>query len=63
MVSALRNFQKNSCGISTYDNCNFRPQISSIFHFNGASDGPMAHILGVNIKYGWLCDDFYMTLA
>ena len=41
MVSAWRNFQKKSCGISTYDNWNFKPQISSIFHFDRASGGQM----------------------
>ena len=47
MVSTWWNFQKNSCGISTYDNWNFQPQISSIFHFNWASDIRMAQVLGV----------------
>ena len=41
------NFQKSSCGISTYDKWNFKPQISSIFHFDWVSDGQMAHVLGV----------------
>ena len=48
MVRTRRNFQKNSCGISTYDKLNFKPQISSIFHFDRASDGRMADALGVN---------------
>ena len=39
---------KKSCGICTYDKWNFKPQISSIFHFDWVSDGRMAHILGVN---------------
>ena len=39
--------KKNSYGISTYDNWNFKPQISSIFHFDRVSDGQMAHILSV----------------
>ena len=51
MVSAWRNFQKNSCGISTYDNWNFNSQISSIFHFDRASDGRMAHVLGVKANF------------
>ena len=37
-----------SCGISTYDKWNFKPQISSIFHFVQVSDSWLAHILGVN---------------
>ena len=41
-------FQKKICGISTYDNWNFKPWISSIFHFDRASDGWVAHVLGVN---------------
>ena len=45
------NFQKNSCAISTYDKWNFKPQISSIFHFDRESDGEMAHMLGVNIIF------------
>ena len=49
MVRAWRNFQKHSCGICTYDNWNFKPQISPMFHFDRASDGWMAHVLGVNI--------------
>ena len=48
MSFAWRNFQKHSCGISTYDNRNFKPQISSIFHFDWVGDGRMAHVLGVN---------------
>ena len=47
MVIAWRNFQKNSCGISTYHKLNFKPQISFIFHFERLSDGPMARVLGV----------------
>ena len=31
-----------SLGISTYDNWNFKPQISSVFHFDQTSDGQMA---------------------
>ena len=33
--------------LSTYGKCNFKPQISSIFHFDRESDGQMAHVLGV----------------
>ena len=47
MVCAWRNFLKKSFGISTYDELNFKPQISSIFHFDWVSDGRMAHVLGV----------------
>ena len=36
--------------LSTYDKWNFKPQISSIFHFDRASDGRMAHLLGVKHK-------------
>ena len=47
----MEEFKKNkSCGISAYDNWNFKPQISSIFHFDQASDSRMAHVLGVK-KY------------
>ena len=31
--------KKKYCGISTYDKWNFKPQISSIFHFDRVSDG------------------------
>ena len=36
-------------GISkkTYDKWNFKPEVSSIFHFDRESDGRMAHVLGV----------------
>ena len=34
-----------------YDKWNFKPQISSIFHFDWVSDGRMAHVLGVNHRY------------
>ena len=54
IVSTWRNFQKKSCGIFTYDNWNFKPQISSIFQFDRASDGGMAHVLGVN-KLNFCC--------
>ena len=48
MVCAWKNFQKGSCGISTYDKWNFKQQISSIFHFDRISDGRRAHVLIVN---------------
>ena len=35
------------CTVCTYAKCNFKPQISSIFHFDRVSDGWMAHLLGV----------------
>ena len=37
----------NHPSVSTYDKWNFKPQISSIFHFDLASDGRMAHVLSV----------------
>ena len=37
--------KKKSCGMFTYDNLNFKPQILSIFYFDRASDGRMAHVL------------------
>ena len=40
--------KKKIGGISTFDKWNFKPQISFIFHFDGVSDGRMAHVLGVN---------------
>ena len=43
----LEKFPKKSCGISTYDKLKFKPQISSIFHFDQVIDGRMAHLLGV----------------
>ena len=33
-----------------YDTWNFKPQISSIFHFDRVSDDRMAYVLGVNIN-------------
>ena len=48
MVSAWKNFQKKFSGISSYDNWNFKPQISFIFHFERASESRMAHVLCVN---------------
>ena len=51
-VIAWRSFQKNSCDISKYDKCHFKPQISSIFHCYRVSKGQMAHVLGA--KY--LCN-------
>ena len=38
--------------LSIYDKWNFKPQISSIFHFDRVSDGRMAHVLGVKIIKG-----------
>ena len=43
----MEEFPKKSFGISTYVKWNFKPQISSIFHFDWVSDGRMAHVLGV----------------
>ena len=37
-----RDFNKTSCGISTYHKWMFKLEISSIFHFDWASDGRMA---------------------
>ena len=42
-----RIYKKILVVISTYDNWNFKPQISYIFHFDRASDGWMARVLGV----------------
>ena len=53
MISAWKNFPKKYCGISTYYEWHFKPQISSIFHFDGVSDGQMAHILGVKLDVVW----------
>ena len=39
--------KKKSCGMFTYDNLNFKPQILSIFYFDRASDGRMAHVIDV----------------
>ena len=33
--------------VSIHENWNFKPQISTIFHFDRASDSQMAHVLGV----------------
>ena len=46
----MEEFPKKSCGISTYDEWNFKPQISSIFHFDRVSDGRMRHVLGVKLE-------------
>ena len=46
--------KKKSCGICIYnDTWNFKPQISSIFHFDWVSDGQMAHVLGVKEMFSW----------
>ena len=53
MVCAWRYFQKKYCGISTQDKWNFKPQISSIFHFAQISDIRKAHVLGVkDFRFG-----------
>ena len=50
----MEEFQKKkSCGISTYDKWNFKPQISSIFYFDRVSYGRMAHVLGVKEGCNW----------
>ena len=49
----MEEFLKKSCGISTYDQWNLKPQISSIFHFDRVSDGQMAHVL--DVKHLNLC--------
>ena len=36
--------------LAAYDKWNFKTQISSIFHFDRAGDGQMAHVLDVNAK-------------
>ena len=38
---------KKSCGLSTYDKWNSKPQISYIFNFDRVSDGRMAHVWNV----------------
>ena len=47
----MEEFPKKSWVIPTYDEWNFKPQISSIFHFDQVSEGRMAHVLskGTNI--------------
>ena len=47
-VIAWSYFQKECCGMSTYDKLNPKPQISSIFHFYQASDSRIVPIVGVN---------------
>ena len=43
--------QKDLVNYFSYcDKWNFKPQISSIFHFDRVSEGEMAHILGVKYK-------------
>jgi len=39
LLCAWWDFNKFFCDVCTYDKCNFKPQISSIFHFDRASDG------------------------
>ena len=56
----MEEFPKNkSCGKSTHDQWNFKPQISSIFLFDRASDGRMAHVLGIKIFFGCLKECHY----
>ena len=48
MVCAWRNFQKILVAyLHMISETLIKPQISSIFHFDRASDGRMAHVLGV----------------
>ena len=49
--------KQKSCGISTYDNWDFKAQISSIFHIDQASDGRMAYVLGVKVKGGVISEE------
>ena len=49
LLCARRDFNEKNCGVSTYYKGMFKPQISSIFHFDWVSDGWMAHMLGVKI--------------
>ena len=46
---------------STYDNWNFKPQISSILHFDWASDGGMAHVFN-NFEFHRMGFNFYWYL-
>ena len=46
-MCAWRNFPKKSFGTAIYVEWNFKPQISSIFHFDRVSDSQMAHVSGV----------------
>ena len=39
--------KKNLVADLQYDKRNFKPQISSIFHFDRVSDSQMARILGI----------------
>ena len=46
----MEEFQKKNVAYQQpYDNWSFKPQISFIFHFDRASDGRMAHVLGVKL--------------
>ena len=59
MVWAWKNVQTISGRRSTSDKWDFKPQISSIFHFYLLSDGGMDYVLGVKqLKY-----NFSRTLA
>ena len=46
----MEELPKKSCGISTYDKWNIKPQVSSIFHFDRVSEGWMAYVLCANIN-------------
>ena len=39
LLCARRDFNEKNCGVSTYYKGMFKPQISSIFHFDWVSDG------------------------
>ena len=49
LLCARRDFNEKNCCVSTYYKGMFKPQISSLFHFDWVSDGWMAHMLGVKI--------------
>ena len=59
MVCAMRNFRKKSCGISTYDKWNFKPHISSIFHFDWVSEGRMQGCTSVQVNPLSICTWFF----
>ena len=45
----MEEFPKKTCGISTYDEWDCKPKMSSIVRFDWISDSQMAHVLGVNV--------------
>ena len=50
---------KKLCGVYVYDKWNFKPKISSTFHFELVNDGWISHILYVNpgalhCRYHWM---------